>query len=638
MDERLEAEEKQDLPSQGLNPETALLTIKNWYKESLEASREWRSQAKEDYDFYSGEQWSNEDKQAMREQLRPVIVFNRVGPVIDAIAGTEINNRQETRYIPREEGDVAVNELLTAAGKYFRDQCQAEDEESDAFLDLVICGMGWTQTRLSFDDNPEGDIVIERVDPLEMYWDCAAKKRNLTDGRYLMRVRDVSIMDARALAPDAMDEDLDATWAKDVAEKSQNPHNADAPYYEKNTQQPLGKKKMVRLVECEWWDREEAYLVAITDPQTGEQNTKEFSAEEYQAIAAQSIQFGIPINASKFYKKCFYKAICGNKILNLTKSLTSGASYNSMTGKRDRNSGMWYGIVRTMKDPQRWANKWLSQVLHIINSNAKGGIMAETDAFEDPRQAEENWTKAGSITWLSRNGAQKIQPKPQAQYPQGIDRLMEFAISSIRDTSGVNLELLGLADRQQPGVLEYQRRQSGITILAGLFDALRRYRKTQGKILLELITKYLNDGRLVRIAGEGYEKYVPLALNSETSNYDVIVDEAPSSPNIKDMVWQSFNQLLPTLVNAGLAPPIISGIVGEFIKYSPLPNSLGEKISGVIQEASASQPPDPQQQAAFESQMRKSEAETRKVQADAGYLEQKAQGEAIKNSVPFLVQ
>jgi hypothetical protein len=80
---------------------------------------------------------------------------------------------------------VKKNELLTSAAKWFRPQCDAEDEESDAFGDLVLCGMGWTETRLDYEDNPEGDPKVDRTDPLEMVWDSGAKKRNLVDGRRL---------------------------------------------------------------------------------------------------------------------------------------------------------------------------------------------------------------------------------------------------------------------------------------------------------------------------------------------------------------------------------------------------------------------------------------------------------------------
>ena len=46
-----------------------------------------------------------------------------------------------------------------------------------------MCGMGWTETRLDYDDNPEGDPKVNRTDPLEMCWDRNTKKRDLIDGR-----------------------------------------------------------------------------------------------------------------------------------------------------------------------------------------------------------------------------------------------------------------------------------------------------------------------------------------------------------------------------------------------------------------------------------------------------------------------
>jgi hypothetical protein len=99
-------------------------------------------------------------------------------------------------------GAVKVNELMTSAAKWFRQECDAEDEESDAFRDMIVCGMGWTETRLDYEDNPAGDPKIERTDPLEMVWDSSAKKRNLADKRRVFHIRrDVPIDEARALCP-----------------------------------------------------------------------------------------------------------------------------------------------------------------------------------------------------------------------------------------------------------------------------------------------------------------------------------------------------------------------------------------------------------------------------------------------------
>jgi hypothetical protein len=177
-----------------------------------------------------------------------------------------------------------------------------------------------------------------------------------------------------------------------------------------------------------------------------------------------------------------------------------------------------------MRDPAKWANKWLSQTLHIMNTNAKGGILAEPDAFDDQRQAEESYSKPESITWMKKGALgnpatgqpAKFTPKPMVQFPTGFYQLLEFAISSLRDVTGINLELLGQKDVNQPGILEAQRKQAGMTVLATMFDSLRRFRKQVGRIRLYYIQNFLSDGRLIRIAGPDGAKVIPLLKDKTT--------------------------------------------------------------------------------------------------------------------------
>jgi len=549
-------------------------------------SAEWRGEAREDYGFAAGEQWSEEDKQVLREQLRPIITFNRIGPVLDAVSGSEVANRQEVRYIPREEGDVGVNELFTDAAKWVRDQSDAEDEESDAFVDVCTCGMGWTETRMDYSDDPDGRIVIERVDPLEMYWDPAAQKRNLSDARAIARVKDISREDFAALWPDKLD-DVSGPKAFPLEDDDfpPQPHAVDSrDRYDGNDRPRAGSRgeSTYRVIEYQWCER--APLWRVVNPTTGE--VADMEKDQFRALSAAAREQNSTLRAVKQLRKVWRRAfVCGEVVLEHGDVPGHhGFTYKAITGKRDRNRNTWFGLVRAMKDPQRWANKWLSQVLHIVNTNAKGGLLAEQDAFANPRKAEESWADPSAITWVRPGGIPKIQMKPAVTYPVGLDRLMEFAISSIRDVTGVNLELLGLADRDQPGILEHQRKQAGLTILAALFDSLRRYRKEQGRLLLHFMSEYISDGRLIRIAGPGGARYAALAREPSAAAYDVVVDDAPTSPNLKERVFGTLTQLLPVLMKAGIPiPPSV-------LDYAPLPSSLAAEWKQLLMRPAALDP------------------------------------------------
>jgi signal transduction histidine kinase len=130
----------------------------------------------------------------------------------------------------------------------------------------------------------------------------------------------------------------------------------------------------VQVKHYEFVEREPMYRIALPE------GLKEVDEKTFRTVKHSLDAAGIKY--VKQFKRVFYRAFfTGDTMLEMGISpCQAGFMKNPITGKRDRNSNKWYGITRVMKDPQRWANKWLSQILHIINSNAKGGIMAEQGA------------------------------------------------------------------------------------------------------------------------------------------------------------------------------------------------------------------------------------------------------------------
>jgi hypothetical protein len=630
----------------GDEPEGRLLRVKRWHKESIGGVEDWRKKAETDYAFRAGHQWEEADRKKLEDEQRPVITFNRCGPIIDVTSGLEINAREEIALKPRERSDSAACEAGMALIEYVRDACDAEDEETDAFEDLLISGMGWTE---AYVDPDSSDVKQRRVDPFEMIWPGKCKQKNLGDAKYLMRVREISRDEAEAMWPDASPGQLDARWAKTgVDTGEEGPAFSDPGYDQGSTLR--SDSDTVTVVECQW--RETVPRVRMRriepDPQTGQPRVVEkatLDVERAKAFAAQAAQADPPIQLemNTVREVQTWQGFYGSVELSYEKLPVQGEGFTwkAMTGKWDREDECFYGLLRMAHDPQRYANKWLSQSLHILNTTAKNTVIYDPLAFADNRKFEEKWAQPGATIALAEgavlgNSHQVIESQ---SFPTGFFQLMQFAIESIREVTGVNLELAGMQDNDQAGVLEYQRKQSAMTVLAPFFGALRRMRKGIGRVLLRLIIEYMDEEEMLRVVGDAADqepqKYPSLQPGQEQGpaqptpgqaavaalkaagfdKYDVVVDEAPSSPHAKERAWAAIQQMLPILQSFGSAVP--PEVWVEIARYSPLPSAMSEKISQAITK----QPTPEEQQKAQEKEQIIKQGAIAKVSRDEAAAE-----------------
>jgi hypothetical protein len=575
-----------------------LARLQRWDRECTAHWSKWDKEARELFDAYAGRQWSDTELERLREFKRVPITINRFASIIDAVAGAEITDRQEVQYLPREVGDSGVNDLLTQGAEWIRDMSDAGFEESEAYKDALICGMGCTETRMDYSEEPEGKVAVDRVDPLEIKFDPKARKANALDARYIRRRK---IMDA-----DAAKEMFPGALFAGVSGKPTESVNNPRDDYEEDPVERPGENE-VEVKEYQWWELQTAAMIATPE---GEMI---LDGEELAALEQELSDQGLPFTGVKIKRRRYWRTfVSGEEILSNEPLELEEFTYKFLTGKRDRNKGTYFGLGRLMMDPQRWANGFFTQIYHILSTSAKGGIVADAAAVEDVKKFEATWARSDAVTWMNPGpeglGA-AVQPKPVPAYPQGLDRLMTLSIEGIQDATGVNKELLGMTGREQAGILEHQRKQAAYGILASFFDGLRRYRRAQGRLMLKLIQRYLPDDTLVRITGDnGVAQYVPLVREPDTARFDVVVDDAPAGPNQKQQTFALLTQLMPMLQNAGLPPDFWA----EIARYSPLPTPLAEKLAQSILQAGerAVEQPDPM---ALQEQM----AEVQKTQADA---------------------
>jgi len=477
---------------------------------------------------------------------------------------------------------------------------------------------------LDKDLEPGGVPARQRVDNMEMFPDPAARKRNLEDAKFHIRVRFVDADEYEELmgkpyeGPSGFtDEDVSLDTDDDSIKLIEEPH--DYPEMQGPGDTAAPRRKKCAVADYQFWRREPRWMASA--PGFGQKELTDEEYKAYQPLFKMAQQRGAPMQLTKIKRKVYYRAFISNgEVGNAGLSpYQQGFTYHAITGKRDRNKNTWYGVGRSLVDPQKWLNKFFSSILYAIMTNAKGGIMAEEGAFKDQRKAESEWADPASISFVNRGAiagpdGPRIVPKPQAPYPQGMDRLMEFTLSSLPQTTGMPVELMGLSERQQPGVVEAQRKQSAMSIIAWAFDAMRRYYRSIGKQMARYVIDYVPENTLVLVSGDAGKQYIPLLKNQLATTFDIIVDEAPTSTNQQERTWLALQALIPTALQAQIPIP------PEVIKYAPIPQDLIEAWMKLLQ-------PDPKKQQVTEQQAM---GMLRKLMSEASKNETQAQLNAAK--------
>lgn len=577
---------------------------------------EWRQEARDAFDFVAGHQWSAEDLKILEEQQRPAVTFNRTAPMVDAVCGAQVNNRQEIKILPRSGDDGGKAEVRNLTLQWVRDNTDAEDEESEAFRDAATCGLGVIYTCVSTEDEPTGEVKMERIDPFEFGWDRNAQKANLADATRFWRRRYLDPEYVRARWPEFAEAGVGLPIGMSAPESRRKTGDQYAGEGEGINAQTGG----ITVTHFQWCEPKCIYYV--TGPLSGE--PMELTQAEWDALVEREEAAADLFEHTKRLETLWFEAVeCGGKIAERKPApYAKSASYHVITARRDRRHRRFYGLVRAVMDPQRWANKWLAQSMHILNTSAKSGVVVEEGAVANIRQFEENYAKAGSVSVVRAGMLNSIRDKVAPGMPAGFAQMMQFALAAIPDVTGINKEMLGTVGHEQAGVLEAQRKQAAQAVLAPLFDSLRRYYKGQGRFCMELVRKYVSPDTMARIvAPDGSAQAIPMAIMQDVGKYDIIVDQAPMSPNQKTEVWQVLQPALPALVKMGMPLPVW----GELLKYSPLPESAVQKIVDGLKNQPPP-PPDPAMvKAQIDAQAKQQDAQMKAAEMQASLAMQEKQ-------------
>ena len=89
-------------------PEGNLAQCRKWFQAAVDGGKKWREEAKEDFEFTAGKQWTDEEIKAFKEEGRPAIIINRILPLINILSGYQRLNRYDIDFLARTNDDLEL--------------------------------------------------------------------------------------------------------------------------------------------------------------------------------------------------------------------------------------------------------------------------------------------------------------------------------------------------------------------------------------------------------------------------------------------------------------------------------------------------------------------------------------------------
>lgn len=626
------------------------------YRTAVRHQQKWKRDAKKAFRFMAGDQLSAEDKQKLEGEKRPIVTFNMIGPNVEAVVGIQRANRTEIRFAAFEGAAPEEQSFADWANSLLKKSDEDSDSEmevSEAFRDAVICGLGWTQRTIDYDNDPRGTLAKRNIDPLRKWYDPSARRHNLIDRKYDFTEVFLDKWEFEALFPDAVGKKAEAD---DATTNDQSPWSVggketevfDGDVEQEESQDAYGGedastdgegrlKDKVRVIEYNYWRWEPVHQVLRAEGQdemipddewpefAASLAQQGFTAIEATADATPALNNPTVVFWKRTHQKVHYRAQFRGSLVLSHEVNINPCDFNehAITCSFDRATGLFYGIVRSMLDPQLWSNKVFMQLMLVVMSSPKGGVFFKKGAFANPEKVRQDYaTAAPMIETVLKEGetfANVLQDRAPAPYPTGLHELLTYCSSVIPRVTGINMELLGLAQKDQPGILEHLRQQAGMTILASLFDSLRAYHKLDGRTALYLMRHEIPMQRQMEILGKTNAPLAQLVaqLPPNLDRFLVNVEEAPYSPNRKFLVFKMLTDLGTT------NPELQSLIFPALLDYTPLPQAAVENIRKAQAENSEAQ--QAQQQAGAQMQAGQIIAKIKEMLAHAELYEAQAQ-------------
>lgn len=489
--------------------------------------------------FFAGDQWDLSDLQRLAGQRRPALTINKIISTLSNVMGEQIYNRAEISFLPRNGAPPSLAHIMTKVFKQISDNNQLDWKRSDMFADGVITSRGYIDARIAFDDNMQGEVRLNVLNPKNVIPD--------PDGEEMDPDTWSEVIITKWMSAD----EIAVLYGKDDAEILRNRDTSSLPFgydaIDDLSRNRFGTaaaiysgmydesnvRRCIRVLERQYrMLHKQLHFVSMDGdmrpvPSNFDRNRIAFFRE----------RFGFEV-VPRMVQRIRWCVVADNVVLH--DEWSPYKHFTVIPYFPYFRHGRTIGLVENLLGAQELLNKSSSQELHVLNTTANSGWKVKQGVITNlsPEELEQRGAETGLV--LEVNGdpdkdVVKIQPN---QIPSGLDRVAYKAEEHIKTISGVSDSMQGF-DREDVAAKAIQaKRQAGSTNLVKPLDSLTRTDFILARNVIDLVQGFYTERRVMTITKD--------ALTGETEEF-VINDVTPEGHVINDLTLGEYGIVISSV-------------------------------------------------------------------------------------------
>lgn len=428
--------------------------------------------------FFVGNQWLQQDLNALELARRPALTINKILPTISTILGEQIENRTETLFRPSAGSSAETADALSKVFMQISQNNQLQWVRSEVFADGLVRSRGFYDVRIDFNDSMQGEVRITQLNSKNVVIDPDAEEYDpdLWNDVFItkwMTFQDIAVLyneeDAEYLRHK---EGSSYPYGYDSIERVRDRFAGIIPlggYY--GIADDAGVRRNIRVLERQY--RKLDKQLHFIDLETGDTRPVPVDWDRNKIALVLEKTGGKLGTIKRQVKRIRWCVTADNVVLH-----DDWSPYNHFTVVPffpHFRYGKTVGVVENLISPQEILNKSSSQELHVINTTANSGWAVEENSLVNMSIEELETTGAQTGLVLEyRKGAtppEKILPN---QIPTGLDRITYKAEEHIKGISGVSDSMQGFDREDVAAKAIAYKQQRGSVNLTKIQDNMQR--------------------------------------------------------------------------------------------------------------------------------------------------------------------